>query len=152
MVKTGPPIRSTAALRVSPQRSTVHEAANQAGNQVIATLHRAPSAPAEPYGKSSGGEVGDPDLYDQAGTAFFLPARAVDAEATAKPEVMSDGHDRERMSDLPLFRRSSGLHNCVSAGKAGSNTPNWACWNTCSPQLAPFWPHGFGFQAGGLMA
>ena len=41
---------------------------------------------------------------------------------------------RDRTGDLPLFRRSSGLRQCVSAGQAGSEQPIWADWST--------WPRG----------
>lgn len=53
----------------------------------------------------------------RARTAIFLTARAVDAQTTAKPEVMSDGHDRKRTSDHPLFRWSCGRVGVVCAGQ-----------------------------------
>jgi hypothetical protein len=51
------------------------------------------------------------------------------------------GQGRDRTADLPLFRRSWGLHNCVSAAQTGSAATSRTGWITCSAGLAPFWPH-----------
>lgn len=51
------------------------------------------------------------------------------------------GQGRDRTADLPLFRRSSGLHQCVSAGQTRSATGIRTCWISRSGSLAPCWPH-----------
>ena len=51
------------------------------------------------------------------------------------------GQGRDRTGDFPLFRRSSGLHGCISAGHAGAVSDNRAFWTTCCAGLAAHWPH-----------
>jgi hypothetical protein len=51
------------------------------------------------------------------------------------------GQGRDRTADLPLFRRSSGLHQCVSAGQTRRVTGIRTCWISRSGSLAPCWPH-----------
>jgi hypothetical protein len=45
-------------------------------------------------------------------------------------------------NELPLFRRSCGLHQCVSTSHRGLGAVNWADHSTQSVRLAPYWPHG----------
>ena len=49
--------------------------------------------------------------------------------------------NRDHPTDLPLFRRSSGLHQCVSAGQIRRATGIRTCWISRSGSLAPYWPH-----------
>jgi hypothetical protein len=46
-----------------------------------------------------------------------------------------------RSRELPLFRRNSGLHQCVSAAQTRQKTINWPHWSSWPAGLAPFWPH-----------
>jgi hypothetical protein len=51
------------------------------------------------------------------------------------------GQGRDRTGDLPLFRRSCGLHQCFSAGQTGRKPSNRTGCSTRIGGLAPFWPH-----------
>jgi hypothetical protein len=62
----------------------------------------------------------------------YVPARNVRAHRPYRPS----------RSDLPLFRRSCGLRECVSTGQYELKPANRTCRSTWSTGLAPFWPHG----------
>jgi len=49
-----------------------------------------------------------------------------------------------RAADLPLFRRSSAIHQGVAAGRAQLHPPDRAHWTNWPQGLAPYWPHGAG--------
>ncbi len=67
------------------------------------------------------------------------------ASITKQPLTCTDpgGQGRDRTGDLPLFRRSCGLRECVSTGQYGLKPASRTRWSTWSTGLAPFWPHGF---------
>ena len=67
---------------------------------------------------------------------------AVDFQFDATTDGRSIKIGWNRTGDLPLFRRSCGLHRCVSTGETGSGMSNRAGWSTQPAGLAPFWPHG----------
>ena len=79
---------------------------------------------------------------------------AVDFQFDATTDGRSIKIGWNRTGDLPLFRRSCGLHRCVSTGETGSGMSNRAGWSTQPAGLAPFWPHGLatGAATSGLSA